>query len=111
RHEVAMLGDSFNRMLIGLRQKRVLEKYVPMGARKDIDGESSGHIHLGGSRRRAAILFSDLRGFTSMSERLPPQEVVALLNEYLESMTTCIANNGGDINEYIGDAILAVFRC
>lgn len=111
RHEVSVLGKAFNHMLIGLRQKRVLEKYVPMGARRDIAGESSGRIELGGSRRRCAILFSDLRGFTSMSERLPPQEVVALLNEYLEKMTHCIGRNGGDINEYIGDAILAVFRC
>jgi class 3 adenylate cyclase len=110
-HEIAHLGRAFNQMLAGLRQKRVLEKYVPMGARRDIADDSLGRLKLGGSRRRAAILFSDLRGFTSMSERLSPQEVVALLNEYLEIMTVCIAAHGGDINEYVGDAILAVFRC
>lgn len=110
-HEIAHLGHSFNEMLASLRQKRVLEKYVPMGARRDIEGDREGRLELGGRRLRAAILFSDLRGFTSMSERLAPQEVVSMLNEYLEIMTVAIAKHGGDINEYVGDAILAVFRC
>lgn len=109
--EVARLSRAFNEMLTGLRQKRVLEKYVPMGARRDIAGDSMGKLELGGRRRRCAIMFSDLRGFTSLSERLSPQEVVSMLNEYLEIMTVAIAKHDGDINEYVGDAILAVFRC
>lgn len=92
----------------GLREKNVLEKYVPRGAREDI-AKRAGTLALGGARVRKAILFSDLRGFTSMSERLEPQAVVRLLNVYLEAMTAAILRNGGDINEYIGDAILAVF--
>ena len=109
-HEVAHLGHTFNEMLASMRQKRLLEKYVPMGARRDIDGDREGRLQLGGRRLRAAILFSDLRGFTSLSERLEPQEVVSILNEYLTMMTGAIAAHGGDINEYVGDAILAVFR-
>lgn len=92
----------------GLREKNVLEKYVPKGAREDI-AKRAGTLALGGARVRKAILFSDLRGFTSMSERLEPQAVVHLLNVYLETMTAAILRHGGDINEYIGDAILAVF--
>ena len=92
----------------GLREKHVLEKYVPRGAREDI-AKGAGTLALGGARVRKAILFSDLRGFTSMSERLEPQAVVGLLNVYLEAMTATILRHGGDINEYIGDAILAVF--
>lgn len=92
----------------GLREKNVLEKYVPKGARADI-AKGAGTVELGGARVRKAILFSDLRGFTSMSERLEPQAVVRLLNVYLEAMTAAILRHGGDINEYIGDAILAVF--
>ena len=111
RHEIALLGDSFNQMIGALRQKRLLEKYVPEGARRDIAGASEGKLQLGGRRLRAAIMFSDLRGFTSLSERLSPQEVVSILNEYLEAMTGAIYAQGGDINEYVGDAILAVFRC
>lgn len=109
--EIAHLGRAFNDMLADLRQKKVLEKYVPTGARKEISADRQGKLELGGHRIRAAILFSDLRGFTSMSERLEPQAVVSLLNEYLDAMTRAISNRGGDINEYIGDAVLAVFRC
>lgn len=108
--EVAQLAESFNSMTTGLRQKHVLEKYVPLGARKEIQQNVEGRIELGGNRVKATILFSDLRGFTSMSEALPPDEVVSVLNEYLERMTRTIMGNGGDINEYIGDAILAVFH-
>lgn len=107
--EIADLAQSFNAMLTGLRQKRMLEKYVPRGARDDIEKKHGGKVALGGARVRKAILFSDLRGFTSTSERLEPDQVVSLLNRYLESMTHVILAHRGDINEYIGDAILAVF--
>lgn len=109
-HEVAHLRHTFNEMLASMRQKRLLERYVPMGARREIDSDPEGRLQLGGRRLRAAILFSDLRGFTSLSERLEPHEVVSILNEYLTMMTGAIASHGGDINEYVGDAILAVFR-
>jgi adenylate cyclase len=111
RDEVARLAWTFNAMLSGLRQKKALEKYVPMGARKDLEKDTSGHITMGGARVRATILFSDLRGFTSLSEKLPPDEVVGMLNEYLDAMAKVIVAGEGDINEYIGDAILAVFPC
>ncbi len=111
RDEVAGLASTFNAMLAGLRQKRALEKYVPMGARKEVAQAPSGHIKLGGERVKATILFSDLRGFTSMSEEMRPDQVVSLLNEYLEAMSRVIVESEGDINEYIGDAILAVFPC
>jgi adenylate cyclase len=108
--EVERVAVATEDIKTGLRQKRVLEKYVPKGARADIERNHAGHIALGGARVRRAILFSDLRGFTSMSERLSPDAVVALLNAYLESMTAIILAYSGDINEYIGDAILAVFE-
>ncbi|HXE71811.1 MAG TPA: adenylate/guanylate cyclase domain-containing protein [Candidatus Nitrosotenuis sp.] len=111
RDEVARLAASFNEMTIGLRQKRVLEKYVPQGARQQIEQDASGQVRLGGQRVRRAILFSDLRGFTSLSESLEPDQVVNMLNEYLQYMTRVIEEEcSGDINEYIGDAILAVFK-
>jgi adenylate cyclase len=107
--EVDRVAVATEQIKTGLRQKRVLEKYVPKGAREDIEENRAGDVALGGERVRRTILFSDLRGFTSMSERLAPDAVVRLLNQYLEKMTGVILAHGGDINEYIGDAVLAVF--
>jgi class 3 adenylate cyclase/CHASE2 domain-containing sensor protein len=64
---------------------------------------------LGGENRELTIFFSDLAGFTTLSEGLPPDELVALLNEYLSSMTDIIETHGGFVDKYIGDAIVAIF--
>lgn len=64
---------------------------------------------LGGERRRVTILMSDIRGFSALSERLPPERVVEVLNVYLGMMGEVIAEFGGTIDEYIGDGILVIF--
>src|SRR5215468_3563274 len=66
-------------------------------------------LELGGEERDATILMSDLRGFTAMAERLPPREVIEVLNLYLETMVEVIARYEGTIDEIIGDAILVIF--
>lgn len=66
-------------------------------------------LDFGGSRRSVTVLMSDLRGFSSLSENLSPEEVVKLLNHYLASMTPIIQRHGGTIDEFIGDAILVIF--
>lgn len=57
----------------------------------------------------ATVLFMDIRGFTTISETLKPRELLNWLNEYLDAMTDCIMDNGGVVDKYIGDAIMAVF--
>ena len=108
--EVKEASLSFNQMVIGLRQKKALETFVPEGTRQEVEASGGAAPELGGKRVERTILFSDLRGFTSMSERLTPTQVMEVLNLYLEGMTRAIRLAGGDINEYIGDAILAVFE-
>jgi len=71
--------------------------------------ESPEGLRLGGERRRVTIMMSDLRGFSSITERMSPEEVVLMLNVYLEAMTSVIVNYGGTIDEFIGDAILTIF--
>lgn len=57
----------------------------------------------------ATVLFTDLKGFTSVSETLPPQQLMDWLNEYMEAMASVIIRHGGVINKYIGDAVMAIF--
>jgi adenylate cyclase len=68
-----------------------------------------GGLKIGGEKRRATILMADLRGFTSLSERLPAEDVVAMINIYLETMTEIIQKYQGTIDEFIGDGILVIF--
>jgi len=64
-------------------------------------------LKLGGQKRRLSILFTDIEGFTTISEKLAPEELVSRLNEYLTKMTEIILENRGVVDKYIGDAIMA----
>ncbi|MBF0588187.1 MAG: hypothetical protein HQL53_03585 [Magnetococcales bacterium] len=66
-------------------------------------------LRLGGEQKDVTVMMSDLRGFTSISERLPPEEVITMLNIYLERMTEIILKYSGTIIEFLGDGILALF--
>ena len=67
-------------------------------------------LELGGEKRAITILMSDLRGFTSLSERLPPEDVLSIINNFLLVMTDILMKYHGTIDEFIGDAILAMFE-
>ncbi len=66
-------------------------------------------IKLGGVRRKISVLFADIRGFTTMSEKMKPEEVVDLLNTYLSSLTKVVFKYEGTLDKYIGDCVMAVF--
>jgi adenylate cyclase len=64
---------------------------------------------LGGERREVSVLFSDLRGYSTLSERLSPEQVIDFLNEYFQAMQAVVESHGGVVIELLGDAILVVF--
>lgn len=67
-------------------------------------------LKLGGEKRNISILFSDIRGFTTLSEKLEPDVLVGILNEYLNPMTRIVLEEDGTLDKYIGDAIMAIFN-
>ena len=71
--------------------------------------ENPDGLDLGGVQRKVTVLMADIRGFTSIAEGLPPQRVVKLLNNYLGAMSEIIMDHNGTVDEFIGDAILAIF--
>ena len=71
--------------------------------------DSPEGLKLGGERREITILMADIRGFTKLSSHLEPEQVITLVNNFLSEMTPVIISRGGTIDEFIGDAILALF--
>ncbi|HEX2224566.1 MAG TPA: FHA domain-containing protein, partial [Thermoanaerobaculia bacterium] len=68
-----------------------------------------GEIQLGGSKRTVAVLFSDIRGFTSLSEQMSPDEIAFLLNEYFTEMVEIVFEHGGTLDKFMGDALMALW--
>jgi class 3 adenylate cyclase/HAMP domain-containing protein len=111
--EIGRLGDIFNNMIDQVAVKYHLEKYLSSSAISMIKkkSDSAAELQLGGTERRNLVfLFSDVRGFTSFSEKNDPSIVMEVLSHYLDLQSNIIIPNKGDIDSYIGDEIMAHFR-
>lgn len=107
--EIEHLAYHFNLMVDGLKEKDKMQKFVSGSTMNMIKSKENKNIILGGEYRVLTFLFSDIRGFTAMSEQMNPSDVISVVNFYLNLQAIIIFDNGGDIDKYIGDEIMASF--
>ncbi|MHB8418380.1 MAG: adenylate/guanylate cyclase domain-containing protein [Myxococcales bacterium] len=110
--EIGRLGRSFNAMAEGLGQRvffeSALRRYLAPAVVDELVRDPT-RMRLGGERREMTVLFFDVAGFTTLSERLPPDELVSLCNGYLEQIVAELFAAGGTLDKFIGDAVMALF--
>ncbi|HNV71700.1 MAG TPA: adenylate/guanylate cyclase domain-containing protein, partial [Candidatus Ozemobacteraceae bacterium] len=103
--EIGELGRAFTNMSASLKEKEFLQRFLSDFTMDLVRNPTQ----IKASRLQATILFADIRGFTTLSESCPPEELVDTLNEYFSRMEAVIEAHGGSIDKFIGDAIMAVF--
>jgi adenylate cyclase len=108
--EIGQLATAVDGMTTGLmerdRARELLGKMVSQQVATELLGR---RLELGGEERVVTVLFADIRGFTRMSQNMPPGELVSVLNSYLTALSNVVEKHSGIVDKYIGDAIMAVF--
>jgi adenylate cyclase len=101
------LAHQINKMTRGLRQRLELAKFVSDETFRAV--EQTEAVERVGDRRQVTVLFSDIRGFTAYSETREPEQVVEMLNAYLQVQAEVVIKHGGDIDKFVGDELMARF--
>jgi len=101
-------AQSHEELALRVVERKALERFLSSAIVEKILANPD-QIHLGGENQQATILFADIRSFTRMAEKMEPHKVVELLNEYFTEMTELIFENGGTLDKYLGDGIMALF--
>ena len=109
RDEIGLLTTTFNEMIGGLRERLHLRKYVGKHTIEMIQDAGTGDVNLGGHRGETAVLFSDVRGFTSFSEKRTPEEVISQINRYLGFQADIVADFNGSVDKFVGDEMMALW--
>jgi adenylate cyclase len=105
--EIGTLGQQINQMIVGLRERFKLTKFVSRATLEEV--ASDAPLSLGGEKRTLTVLFSDIRGFTAFSEQHDPHDVITILNTYMQRQAGIILKAGGDVDQFVGDEVLGVF--
>lgn len=112
RDEIGMLTESFNQMARSLREKEMIKRAFTRYVAREVVEEilkDPERLVLTGERREVTVLFCDVRGFTPLSERLSPEEVVLLLNDFYTLMIETTFKHDGTLDKFMGDAVMAIF--
>ncbi len=107
-----LLSESYRNVVVEKRHrfmKRAFSTYLSPQLLGELLKDPE-RLRLGGEKREISVLFADIRGFTGLSERLPPEDIVGVLNDYLSPMTEIVLEEGGTLDKYMGDAIMALFN-
>lgn len=110
--EIGELTTAFNKMAKELKERETIKDAFTRYVSKDIMEQilkDPEKIKLGGERKQATIFFSDIRNFTTMSEKLKAEELLSILNEYFTAMTNIVIKNDGYLNKFIGDGLMAIY--
>jgi adenylate cyclase len=110
--EFGAVARAVNAMAVGLKERdRVKSTFAHYVSHQVMDSilKSGAELKLSGDRKRITVLFCDIRGFSTMSEKLPPEKVVAVLNDYFEAMVEVIFSNNGTLDKFIGDGMMVIF--
>jgi adenylate cyclase len=108
--EVGFLARSFDDMVAGLEEKEKIRDVMHKVVSPEIAHELLQRgVTLGGEMREVTVLFADIRGFTTLSEGMPPPELLSFLNEYFSRISRIIEQEKGVIDKYIGDEVMAIF--
>ncbi len=107
---LGLAADTFNAMVRSLQEKSWLQDAFRRYVSPELESRvRSGPVSLGGELRVVTVLFSDLRGFTSLSERMSPETMVEIINRYFEAMVACVQAEGGTVNKFLGDGMMVLF--
>ena len=107
--EIEHLAEQFNKLVFSLQEHEKMQKFISNSTINMIQEDSACQPLLGGEHRTLTYLFCDIRGFTALSEKKEPSEVISIINFYLNLQSNIIKTNGGDIDKFIGDEIMASF--
>jgi class 3 adenylate cyclase len=108
--EIGRLARAFNEMARGLEEKEKYRSLLDLVADKEVAVELlRGDVALGGELRDVSILFCDIRGFTALTERMAPAEIIELLNEHMTALTAVVHEHRGVVDKFVGDLVMAVF--